>query len=93
MSSGFDSRTFHKEPSTRKDVKDSAKSESVSDESGGGSLNEMAKSVHKHIAEHQEVAREASRTKRVEPWIGQQRETLMRPPYRCVSQVTNAEGC
>ena len=44
----------------RKVYKDSAQPESVSDKAGGGSLHEMAKSHHKHIAEVQRVARKQS---------------------------------
>ena len=60
MSNGFDSRLHHnrgkRENSTRKEYKDSAKPESVSDKRGGGSLDQAAKSDHKHIAEVQRVA-------------------------------------
>jgi len=60
MSRRFESTLHHKkrerEHYAQGVYKDSAKPESVSDKRGGGSLDQAAKSDHKHIAEVQRVA-------------------------------------
>ena len=72
-----------RENTTRKVYKDSAKPESVSDKRGGGSLDQAAKSDHKHIAEVQRVAWKQSVSDDLTGEPGQQRDNtnaaIMRP--------------